>query len=244
MAEAGTRPVTGALAIWVKTPGLSPVKTRLAASIGTNAAEEFYRLSAQAVAAVVRQAVGTSAELLAPYWAVAEEAALAHPDWRAFPTVYQGEGDLGARLSHVYDTLLQRHSWVIFIGADAPQITSELLAEAAQVLNETGDFVIGPAEDGGYYLFGGSTPLPCTLWIAVPYSAGDTLEAFAELLRSFGSIRYLPRMFDVDTVDELMRLTRELAEWQSLLPEQTNLLSVLGGLNYRTHRETRPLRPH
>jgi rSAM/selenodomain-associated transferase 1 len=227
MAEAGMRPVTGAIVIWVKTPGLSPVKTRLAASIGTNAAEEFYRLSAQAVAAVVRQAVGASAELLAPYWAVAEEAALAHPAWRAFPIVYQGEGDLGARLSHVYDTLLQRHSWVIFIGADTPQITSELLAEAAQVLNETGEFVIGPAEDGGYYLFGGSTPLPCTLWIAVPYSAGDTLEAFAELLQAFGPLQYLPEMFDVDTASELPRLTAELHRKSPLLAEQTDLAEWL-----------------
>jgi rSAM/selenodomain-associated transferase 1 len=205
------------------------VKTRLAASIGTNAAEEFYRLSAQAVAAVVRQAVGTSAELLAPYWAVAEEAALAHPAWRAFPTVYQGEGDLGTRLSHVYDTLLQRHAWVIFIGADAPQITSEVLAEATQVLNETSEFVIGPAEDGGYYLFGGSTPLPYTVWIAVPYSAGDTLEVFTGLLQPLGSIRYLPKLFDVDTADDLSKLTVDLEKQQTLLSEQAKLLGVLAG---------------
>lgn len=223
MAEAGTIPVSGAIAIWVKTPGNSPVKTRLAAAIGTEAAEEFYWLSAQAVGAVARQAAGAAPELLTPYWAVAEEAALSHPDWRDFPTVYQGEGDLGARLSHVYDTLLQRHSWVVFIGADAPQITSELLAEAAQVLNETGDFVLGPAEDGGYYLFGGSKPLRHSLWVAVPYSAANTLEAFADLLQSFGCIQYLPELFDVDTAAELPRLTAELHRKSPLLAEQTDL---------------------
>jgi rSAM/selenodomain-associated transferase 1 len=199
------------------------VKTRLAASIGPNAAEEFYRLSAQAVAAVVRQAVGASAELLAPYWAVAEEAALAHPAWRAFPIVYQGEGDLGARLSHVYDTLLQRHSWVIFIGADAPQITPEVLAEAAQVLSKTGEFVLGPAEDGGYYLFGGGTALPRTLWTAVPYSADDTLDVFAKLLQPLRSIQYVLEMFDVDTEEDLRRLGPLLARTPHLLPEQSAL---------------------
>jgi rSAM/selenodomain-associated transferase 1 len=223
MAEAGTSPVTGALAIWVKTPGLSPVKTRLAAAIGTEAAEEFYRLSAQAVAAVVRQAASTSPGLLTPYWAVAEEAALSHPAWQDFATVYQRGGDLGARLSYVYDTLLQRHPWVIFIGADAPQITPELVAEAAQVLSETGDFVLGPAEDGGYYLFGGSKPLRHSLWVAVPYSAANTLEAFADLLQSFGCIQYLPELFDVDTAAELPRLTAELHRKSPLLAEQTDL---------------------
>ncbi len=227
MAEAGTIPVTGAIAIWVKTPGYSPVKTRLAAAIGTEAAEEFYWLSAQAVGAVVRQAAGAAPELLTPYWAVAEEAALSHPDWRDFPTVYQGEGDLGARLSHVYDTLLQRHPWVIFIGADAPQITRHVLAAAAQVLSETGDFVLGPAEDGGYYLFGGSTALPRSLWVAVPYSAADTLEVFAGLLRPLGSIQYLAEMFDVDTADDLTQLRNELVVAPPLLIEQQNLLAWL-----------------
>lgn len=227
MAEAGAGAVTGALAIWVKTPGLSPVKTRLAAAVGTAAAEEFYRLSAQAVGAVVRQALRASPELLAPYWAVAEEAALTYPAWSDFPTVYQGEGDLGARLSHVYDTLLERHPWVIFIGADAPQITVELLAEAAQLVSETGDFVLGPADDGGYYLFGGATVLPRSLWVAVPYSAADTLEVFAELLRPLGPVRYLPETFDVDTWDQLARLSCEMAGRPDLLDEQEDVLRWL-----------------
>jgi rSAM/selenodomain-associated transferase 1 len=223
MAEAGMRPVTGALAIWVKTPGLSPVKTRLAETIGTQAAEEFYRLSAEAVGAVVRQAASAFPGLFTPYWAVAEEAALSHPAWRRFATVYQRGGDLGARLSYVYDTLLQRHPWVIFIGADAPQITPELVAEAAQVLSETGDFMLGAAEDGGYYLFGGATALPRAVWIAVPYSASNTLEVFADLLQAFGPLQYLPEMFDVDTEEDLRRLGPLLARTPHLLPEQSAL---------------------
>jgi glycosyltransferase A (GT-A) superfamily protein (DUF2064 family) len=175
----------------------------------------------------VRQAAGAAPELLTPYWAVAEEAALSHLDWRDFPTVYQGEGDLGARLSHMYDTLLRRHPWVIFIGADAPQITPELLTEAARVLSEIGDFVLGPAEDGGYYLFGGATALPYTLWIAVPYSAADTLEIFAELLQAFGPIQYVPELCDVDTVDDLVRLSYEMARRANLLDEQQKLFTWL-----------------
>lgn len=226
MDQAGARPLTGALAVWVKTPGISPVKTRLAATIGTQAAEEFYRLSARAVEAVVRQTADSLPDLLTPYWAVAEKPALVHLAWQGFPTVSQGEGGLGTRLSHVYDALLQQHSWVIFIGADAPQITPELLVEAAR-LAASGDWVLGPAEDGGFYLFGGSKPLPRELWDGVPYSVPETVQALAERLRVLGRIRQLPCLFDVDTAEELAKLRAELARRGSLLPEQRDLLRWL-----------------
>lgn len=223
--------MTGAVAIWVKTPGLSPVKTRLAATVGIKAAEEFYRLSAQAVGAVVRQAVRASPELLTPYWAVAEEAALNHPFWRGFPTVYQGEGGLGTRLSHVYDTLLRRHPWVIFIGADAPQITPKLLRNAVCKLTTSGDFVLGAAEDGGFYLFGGSKPMPRDIWEQVPYSVSETAQMLADRLRQIGYIQYVPALFDVDTAGQLVKLKSELARKRDLLPEQSDLLTWLGHLD-------------
>jgi glycosyltransferase A (GT-A) superfamily protein (DUF2064 family) len=112
--------MTPAVAIFVKTPGLSPVKTRLAAGgMGAEAATEFHRLSVAGVA----RACGDD---VAPYWAVAEREALAPPAWRGFPAIWQGEGGLGARLDRIYATLLQRHGRVLLIGADAPQITPDL----------------------------------------------------------------------------------------------------------------------
>jgi hypothetical protein len=124
--------VTPALAIFVKTPGLSPVKTRLAASLGTKAATRFHELAAAATAAVVHQCQ----PLLIPYWAIAEtghpEAARAWPD---FASVEQGEGDLGARLDRVYAHLQARHGRALLIGADAPQLTSALLRQALSALD-------------------------------------------------------------------------------------------------------------
>ena len=56
-----------AAAIFVKTPGLSPLKTRLATGIGAAAATDWYRLAARATAAAVAQLPN-----LVAYWAVAE----------------------------------------------------------------------------------------------------------------------------------------------------------------------------
>lgn len=217
---AASRPLTGALAVWVKTPGVSPVKTRLAEGIGAAAAEQFYRLATGAVAEVVRQAAERFGGI-APFWAVAEPGG--QTAWTGFPTVPQGTGGLGTRLSHVYDTLLARYPWVIFIGGDAPQVTPEALGEAAR-LAASGDWVLGPADDGGFYLFAGSRPLPRGLWENVPYSAADTGQLLADALRSLAPVRTLPPLFDVDTVAELRQLATVLRTQKALLPAQRALL--------------------
>lgn len=222
MDEAGAR-VNGAVAIWVKTPGLSPLKTRLARSIGVSAAEEFYRRSADAVRAVLQRAADDLPGGLTPYWAVAE------PDsdaWEGFTTVHQGTGGLGERLSHVYDALLERHCFVIFLGADAPQITPELLGQAVAAAH-TGRFVLGPADDGGFYLFAGSRPVPRPVWMGVPYSDANTLRLLAAGLEPIAPAERLTPMFDVDTLDELVRLRRELRDRDDLLPEQRALADWL-----------------
>ena len=66
--------MTGSLAIFVKTPGQSPVKTRLARHIGQLKAEAFHFSSAEAVASVAVIA-GAEAGFKA-HWAVAEPAAI------------------------------------------------------------------------------------------------------------------------------------------------------------------------
>lgn len=201
-----------ALAIWVKTPGRTPAKTRLAAATGAATAEAFYRLSIDAVREVAERAAARSAGLLAPTWAVAEEDDEALAWWRGFPVVAQGSGGLGQRLARVYDALGARHAAVLFIGADAPQLAPSLLADTARALAEgASDFVLGPADDGGFYLFGGRRPLPAATWTEVTYSAATTRAELAARLARHGSVRELAPAFDVDTLDDLRRLRAAMA---------------------------------
>ncbi|MGZ8470613.1 MAG: DUF2064 domain-containing protein [Gemmatirosa sp.] len=157
------RAASAALAVWVKTPGRSPTKTRLAHAIGRAAAEAFYRHAVDAVCEGVEHAVALAPDLLTPYWAVAEDDPAAWACWTGFAVVPQGAGGLGERLSTVYDALSARHRAVLFIGADAPQLEPASLVAAARALAGS-DFVLGPAADGGFYLFGGRTPLPRDAW--------------------------------------------------------------------------------
>ncbi|WP_223250759.1 TIGR04282 family arsenosugar biosynthesis glycosyltransferase [Rhodanobacter denitrificans] len=212
--------MTTALAIFVKTPGHSPLKTRLATVIGEDAALTFHRLASAAVAGVARAAQ----PLITPYWAVAEADDAAHAAWPDFPTIWQGEGGLGTRMHHVLETLLSRHGSVLLVGADVPQLTSGQLTRAAQALAEPPvAFVFGPSTDGGFWLFGSNTPVQLAIWQSVRYSQGDTCLALRRALPGTGRILELPVLTDVDNADDLPRVLGALGRLPEALPAQCAL---------------------
>lgn len=198
--------MTGALAIFAKTPGLSPVKTRLAADIGIEKAEQFYRHSLKCLEELALEAMQKTQGGLVPYWAIGEESGLDNPLWQNLDRLWTGHGGLGDRLDHVYSTLLQKHDHVILIGTDSPQLSSGYIIGAYGHLRQKKGHVIGPAEDGGYYLYGGHNPLPRGLWLSVPYSVPETCTVFSEKLIPFGDITYLDTSFDVDTQNDISKL--------------------------------------
>lgn len=195
--------MTTAIATFVKTPTLSPVKTRLAATIGKKKAIEFYGLCLNAVRSTVEKANA------APFWAVGEENGLSNPLWQDFNSLYTEEGGLGERQHHIYHTLRTKYDQVLLIGADTPQLSPALLQEAITAL-EQHDFVIGPARDGGYYLFGGRTPVSKRIWTEVPYSVSTTREKLQSLLPSTPA--HLPLLTDVDMEDDLEFVLSEMPE--------------------------------
>ncbi len=238
--------MSSAIAIFVKTPSLSPVKTRLAATIGEEKAIEFYLMSLRAVEESAKQMAnrippplregvrgrvsgvdhstdiehphpnpppqGGGEKRVSSFWAVGEEEGLSDPLWSGFETIHTGEGCLGERQHHIYETLLAGHERVLLIGADAPQLSPALLEEAIAAL-DTDDFVIGPARDGGYYLFGGRAPVEKEIWTSVEYSCDTTREKLVNKLPS--SPAYLPILSDVDTRDDLQYMTAEMPEIMS-----------------------------
>lgn len=200
-----------AVAIFVKTPGLSPVKTRLAASIGTAAAEEFYKLCTEAIQQTLIRATQTID--IVPFWAVGEQAGLDHPLWQSFDSIYTGEGDLGERQHHIYQYLQAKYQRVILIGADSPQLSVKHLGDAIAAL-DSHQFALGPAVDGGYYLFAGRVPIAKDIWTNVTYSEADTAEQLLAQLPS--KVAVLDCITDVDTVEDLAVLEREVEAEKSI----------------------------
>jgi rSAM/selenodomain-associated transferase 1 len=212
------------LAIMVKTPGHSPVKTRLAADIGSEAAETFHRLAAAAVAEVVADAC-TRAPALQAHWAVAEADAIDAALWRRFPRIAQGEGDLGARMRHVHETLRTRHGAALLIGADAPQLCSDDLLAAVAALHAH-DRVIGPSVDGGFWLFGGRTAVADAAWETTPWSQSQTRARFLAALGATAP-HALRSLQDVDTATDLAPLRAALDALPAPTPAQRALAAWL-----------------
>lgn len=198
--------MTAALAIFVKTPGFSPVKTRLAAKIGMEKAEEFYRYSIKCLEELALTSAHLTQGQIVPYWAIAEEENVNHPLWRKLTVHWTGEGSFGERLSQVYTHLLEHHQHVIIIGSDSPQLHPSTIIAAHHHLKRRRGYIIGPSDDGGYYLFGGYKTLPLTLWTSVPYSVAHTCTVFTEKLQKYGKIKFLESNFDIDFYEDLLKL--------------------------------------
>ena len=209
----------GGAAIFVKTPGLSPVKTRLAAGIGVNAAESWHRLAAEAVASVVGAVPG-----LAGYWAVAEAAHEVADAWPGLPLLEQGGGELGERMGRVLATLLARHDFALLLGADTPQLDPTELADAMEWLAAVEPrLVMGPARDGGFWLLGANrNPAPAD-WLRAPCGRADTARGFLDAMARHGEWRLLPELTDVDEAHDLAAMLTEMERLDHPCPQQRRL---------------------
>ena len=212
------------LAIFVKTPGHSVVKGRLAATVGDAIARDWYLRAADAVASVARdaQAVGD----VVTYWAVAEADSAAVAAWSGLPVLAQGEGGLGARMARVHEQLLRRHGAGLLVGADAPQLEAAHLAQASAWLRDPAPrAVLGPAADGGFWLYGGNRAVPGETWESVPYSGADTATRFRAAFADAGAWTTLDTLTDVDTEAELAPVVDALAALPAPTREQAWLLA-------------------
>jgi glycosyltransferase A (GT-A) superfamily protein (DUF2064 family) len=111
----------------------------------------------------------------------------------------QASGNLGVRLAAAARTADTGRPWLALLG-ECPGIDAALLREAA-VLAERGDVVIGPTDDGGYYLIGGMPPLP-DLFTAMPWG-DDRLLAETRTRLANGGVawRELRPLTIVETVE-------------------------------------------
>jgi len=217
----------GGLAIFVKTPGVSPLKTRLAAGIGS-ASESWYRMAAQAVKSIALDAqknIGINA-----YWAVAETSALQHELWQSLPRLAQADAEteeLGERMGRVMRMLIRQHGFGLLLGADAPQICTDDIQTAAEFLDdENPRLVLGPARDGGFWCVGSNFKFPITLWQTVIYSQPNTYVDFVAAFSPFAEILNLRTLSDVDEVTDLALCHLELEALDNATPEQRALLEA------------------
>ena len=199
-----------AVAVMAKVPGMSPVKSRLHSALTAAQATDLYRCFLLDRLDALAELVGVSLVVaFTPVEAAGRMNELAPAGFRLVP---QRGADLGERLSTLLRDLLEEgHAGAIALDSDSPTLPMVYVMEAARVLaEEQCDVVLGPCEDGGYYLIGLRSPQP-DLFEGVPWStdAVFSMTLAKASLRGL-SVHVLPRWFDVDTETDLRRLHAEM----------------------------------
>lgn len=138
-----------------------------------------------------------------------------YPEVRLLPQ--RGE-HLGERLHHIFvDLSGSGYSEIIVADSDSPSVPLSSVNQAFEQLGEEGcDLVLGPSDDGGYYLVGLKGPVE-GIFHDIPWSTGrvldTTLARARELVMKVG---LLPRAYDIDVEADLMRLWNDFGRFEEL----------------------------
>ena len=192
------------IVIFARAPKLGEVKTRLAKAIGDERALALYEAFLDDTCALTQ---GLGARRVIAVAGDADHPRVAHlAKSQRLAIEPQGDGDLGERMARAIAAHVARGP-VVIIGSDAPTLPRAHLHRALDELMAH-DVVIGPSEDGGYYLIGARVPVP-ELFNDVRWSTGEVLATTLGRLAGRAHA-LLPAWHDVDSVDDLSRLEREL----------------------------------
>jgi rSAM/selenodomain-associated transferase 1 len=186
-----------ALLIFTRNPEQGKCKTRLAASIGDEAALAIYRYLLHHTAAITRKLNGVDrfvyfSEHLGDgtYW-----------DPTSFQYRLQSGEDLGERMLQAFrEAFSMGYSEVVIIGSDLYDLSAEDLNTAFQEMGRN-EVVLGPAADGGYYLIGMKYPIPA-LFRGKQWGMENVLKDSLDDLKGYRTF-LLPIRNDVDRYEDI-----------------------------------------
>jgi len=194
------------LLVFLKYPAAGQVKTRLAARLGDEAAAAIARASAELTLKRLEPFQPATLICLDPPEALEDVRAWIGPGWACRP---QQGTTLGERLAEATSAMFARGARrVVVIGADSPWLTADDVAAAFEQLNAN-DVVLGPTEDGGYYLIGLSRAAPA-LFDGIAWSTPQVCAQTRQRAGLLGlRVHLLPQGYDLDHVEDVRRFVTE-----------------------------------
>ena len=194
----------------LKIPVVGQVKTRLATQIGKEDATKLYRCfihdtfsrisllsNIDIIVAYTPQNLIGRAKRLAPSGAI---------------IIPQKGRDLGERLHNIFSHLFSiGYKKIAIIGADSPDLPIEYIEKSFLLLKGKTGLVLGPSEDGGYYLIAMSRGDHREIFKDIPWSTDAVFKETVEKAKKAGlESAILPKWYDVDEINTLKKLRNNL----------------------------------
>ena len=190
-----------AVIIFIKNPVKGKVKTRLAATIGDDMALATYRKLLKHTLNIVEHVAADKFI----FFSDSIDESIGYANTPVHKTVQSGN-DLGEKMKKAFVQLFKSgYKRVSIIGTDCPGITANILEGTYSKLNNS-DVVIGPANDGGYYLLG-IKEMHSALFEKIAWSTSAVLQSTIERCNTNNlSYSLLLALSDVDEEKDLVHL--------------------------------------
>lgn len=203
MAPAGRlRKMDRALNLFLRYPERGKVKTRIAAHLGDDFAHKLYLSFLRDLFA---SAGKVNAHVIVTYASEGDvDEAAAASEW-GYEAHRQSGKNLGERMFNSMKRIFRMgYERCVLMGSDIPDLPAETLAESFIAL-DTHDYVLGPSEDGGYYLVGTKKEkLHESVFQGIPWSTGGVLKATMRAMDAGGlGCRILGPWSDIDDMEDL-----------------------------------------
>jgi len=213
------------LVIMAKAPKPGAVKTRLTPRLSLQAVTAFYRCLLDDTLALARSLVGVEIAIMCPDSDVNELASLTGQGVRV--VAQKGEG-LAAGLTSVFAHFVEGpQRRIIAFNSDSPHLPRSIIEEAFETLRAH-DLVVGPTDDGGYYLVGAKASHP-TLFSGGGMGTSSALERLLSRARVLElSVGFEDPFYDIDVADDLIRLAAELQRAPARAPRTAVWLKQWG----------------
>ncbi|HBL58154.1 MAG TPA: hypothetical protein DDZ80_06355 [Cyanobacteria bacterium UBA8803] len=192
------------LIIFTRYPEPGTTKTRLIPVLGAKGAARLQRQMTEQTMAQVRSLQASRPLSVEIYFTGGNREQM--QAWLGSDLTYrqQGEGDLGVRMASAFEASFATGiTGAILIGTDCPDLRDQLMERAFQTL-EYHDLILGPAQDGGYYLIGLRRLIP-ELFVGISWGSDLVRQQTVEIAQRLDlAIAYLPILTDIDRPEDLV----------------------------------------
>jgi len=219
--DGGTDGMRGAVVVMAKAPREGFVKTRLTGAYPPRDVVQLSDCMLRDTLALVQALSRVHVAVMCPPEDV--------PDIQArlpagVQVVGQRGNGLAAALASAFEHFVPDFRRVVAVDSDSPHLPLAILQSAFELL-ETNEVVVGPTEDGGYYLVGASVIHP-RLFDPASIGTGNARDALLGNARSLGlSVAFSEPWYDVDLPEDLRRLAAELRTEPARAPRTAALLA-------------------